>query len=190
MPKLTFCQHSTDAKCLKNATNVIIFQVIWGVWPLVSPHPPPPAHAYGLTETDDVVKTVSYLFLLGICKDHNSGEKLIICKDSEFSCSQVSFLFIYLFIYSSGKCVENDNRLREVWFSTHFPGDGRNRPWGANRPPCTIPGIFEGYDFLKAHSNPCKIRHVSTLAVWGFNLWLPVKYVTYTIIYGILYLLS
>ena len=63
MPKLTFCQHSTDAKCLKNATNVIIFQVIWGVWPLVSPPPPPPAHAYGLTETDDVEKTVSYLFL-------------------------------------------------------------------------------------------------------------------------------
>ena len=78
------------------------------------PEPPPPAHAYGLTETDDVVKTVSYLFLLGISKDHNSGEKLIICKGSEFSCSQVSFFFFfYLFIYSSGKCVENDNRLRE-----------------------------------------------------------------------------
>ena len=41
----------------------------------------------------------------------------------------------------------------------------QSRPWGANRPPCTIPGIFVGYDFLKAHSKPCKIRHVSTLAI-------------------------
>ena len=39
------------------------------------------------------------------------------------------------------------------------------RHWGANRLPCTIPGIFVGYDFLKAHSKPCKIRHVSTLTV-------------------------
>ena len=42
MPKLTFCQHSTDAKMFKNAKNVTIFQVIWGVWPLVSPPPPIP----------------------------------------------------------------------------------------------------------------------------------------------------
>ena len=36
-------------------------------------------------------------------------------------------------------------------------------------PPCTIPGIFLGYDFLKAHPKSCKIRHVSTLAVGAFT---------------------
>ena len=77
--------------------------------------PPPPAHAYGLTETDDVVKTVSCLFLLGICEDHNSGEKLIICKDSEFFCNQVSFLFIYLFIQ-----VENVLKMITVYEKFDF----------------------------------------------------------------------
>ena len=38
-----------------------------------------------------------------------------------------------------------------------------------NKPPCTIPGIFLGYDFLKAHPKSCKIRHVSTLAVGAFT---------------------
>ena len=83
--------------------------------PIPTPEPLPPAHAYGLTETDDVVKTVSYLFLLGICKDHNSGEKLIICKDSEFSCSQVSFLFFYLFIQ-----VENVLKMITVYENFDF----------------------------------------------------------------------
>ena len=61
------------------------------------------------------MKTVSYLFLLGICKDHNSGEKLIICKDNEFSCSQVSFLFIYLFIQ-----VENVLKMITVYEKFDF----------------------------------------------------------------------
>ena len=36
-------------------------------------------------------------------------------------------------------------------------------------PPSTIPGIFLGYDFRKAHPKSCKIRHVSTLAVGAFT---------------------
>ena len=43
-----------------------------------------------------------------------------------------------------------------------------DRRSGANRPCCTMPGIFEGYDFLKAHSIPFKMTLVSTLTVGAF----------------------
>ena len=39
---------------------------------------------------------------------------------------------------------------------------------GANRPWCTMPGIFVGYTFLKAHSIPFKMTLVCTLSVGAF----------------------
>ena len=54
--------------------------------------------------------------------------------------------------------------LRSIMFPKRFYSC-KNRPLGANKPPCTIPGIFVGYNFLKAHSKLCRIRHVSILAV-------------------------
>ena len=43
------------------------------------------------------------------------------------------------------------------------------RRLGANRPWCTIPGIFVGYNFLKAHPIPFKMTLVSTLSVGAFG---------------------
>ena len=40
---------------------------------------------------------------------------------------------------------------------------------GANRPWCTMPGIFVGYNFLKAHPIPFKMTLVSTLTVGAFG---------------------
>ena len=44
-----------------------------------------------------------------------------------------------------------------------------NRRWGANRPWCTMPGIFVEYNFLKAHPIPFKMTLVSTLIVGAFG---------------------
>ena len=44
-----------------------------------------------------------------------------------------------------------------------------NRRCGANRPWRTMPGIFVGYNFLKAHPIPFKMTLVSTLTVGAFG---------------------
>ena len=65
MPKQTFCQHSTDAKCFKKSEKCYNFPSYLGCLAPAAPQPsppppirlptPPPAHAYGLTDTDDFV---------------------------------------------------------------------------------------------------------------------------------------
>ena len=40
---------------------------------------------------------------------------------------------------------------------------------GANRPWCTMPEIFVGYNFLKAHPIPFEMTLVSTLTVGAFG---------------------
>ena len=56
---------------------------------------------------------------------------------------------------------------------------------GANRPWCTMPGIFVGYTILKAHSIPFKMTLVCTLSVGGVLAWWLVKYVTYMPFYSV-----
>ena len=117
--------NSTDAKCLKNEKTFIIFKVIGEgggqgegggerVWLLVTPNPQPLRLWFNRNWRRRENGFISIFIRNFSSKITIQVKKLIICKNSEFSCSQVSFFlsfFIYLFMSSSGKCVENDNRL-------------------------------------------------------------------------------
>ena len=76
----------------------------------------------------------------------------------------MAFVFLILVFFTDQRGVSDKHFLLSFFSLFHYI-----RPWGANRPPCSISGIFLGSDFLKAHPKSCKIRHVSTLAIGTFT---------------------
>ena len=61
------------------------------------------------------------------------------------------------------------NIAKNLFITTKYLSSSTDRRLGANRPWCTMPGIFVGYNFLKAHSIPFKMTLVSTLTVGAFG---------------------